>query len=203
MAANTASALPDPNDDPGLILIPDFLHAQESERAYRRLLAEQPWPSGVYTFGGRRFTLPRQQTWHADQGIVYSYSNNLLQTRPWTPLLNFLRQKVETALNAPFNAVLVNLYRDGEDFVGWHADDEREMGQNPLIASLSLGAERLFAYRHKQIAIDGAIALPHGSLVVMPPSFQHQWYHSVPADPSVRQSRINLTFRYVLPPGAK
>jgi alkylated DNA repair dioxygenase AlkB len=181
-----------------LELIEGFYTVAESERLYQRLLQEQNWPDNRYTVAGRQFVLPRLQTWHADPGIVYSYSNNLLQTRPWTPLLSGIRSKVEALLNYRFNSVLVNLYRHGEDYVGWHADNEPELGSQPFIASLTFGAERQFAFRHKKLPEQGHLLLRSGSLLVMQPDFQHHWLHSVPIEKNVTQGRINLTFRKVV-----
>lgn len=172
---------------------------EQSEHLYRRLLSEQNWPDNHYKFAGRQFVLPRLQTWHADPGIVYSYSNNLLQTRPWTPLLTGIKIKVEALLNHRFNSVLVNLYRDGNDYVGWHADNEPELGHQPFIASLTLGAERQFAFRHKKSSKSGHVLLRSGTLLLMRPDFQHHWLHSIPPDKTISQGRINLTFRLVLP----
>lgn len=186
-----------------LELIEAFYSASESERLYQRLLREQNWPDNRYTVAGRQFTLPRLQTWHADPGIVYSYSNNLLQTRPWTPLLYAIRAKIEDLLNYRFNSVLVNLYRNGEDYVGWHADNEPELGDRPFIASLTFGAERQFAFRHKQSFEQGQVLLRSGSLLVMQPDFQHHWLHSIPMQKNVSRERINLTFRKVLAPSGQ
>lgn len=186
-----------------LELIEAFYSASESERLYQRLLREQNWPDNRYTVAGRQFTLPRLQTWHADPGIVYSYSNNLLQTRPWTPLLYAIRAKIEDRLNYRFNSVLVNLYRNGEDYVGWHADNEPELGDRPFIASLTFGAERQFAFRHKQSFEQGQVLLRSGSLLVMQPDFQHHWLHSIPMQKNVSRERINLTFRKVLAPSGQ
>lgn len=185
---------------PELAVIEGFYDEADCRQLLERLLAEQDWPDNRYQVGGRCFELPRQQTWHADPGIRYSYSNNLLVARPWTPLLSELRAAIERRLDAKFNAVLVNLYRDGNDYVGWHSDNEREMGDDPLIASLSLGATRAFAYRHKRSGEQDSTQLTAGTLLVMRPSFQHDWQHSVPPAPEVADPRINLTFRYVLPP---
>lgn len=185
---------------PDLEIIEAFYDAAESGLIYRRLLQEQDWPDNRYSVAGRQFTLPRLQTWHADPGISYSYSNNLLQTRPWTPLLSKIRSKIETALNYSFNSVLVNCYRDGSDYVGWHADNEPELGAHPFIASLTLGASRLFAYRHKKSLEQGQITLNSGTLLIMQPDFQHHWLHSVPHDRNLTEGRINLTFRKVNPP---
>lgn len=102
-------------------------------------------------------------------------------------------------MNFPFNSVLVNLYRSGEDHVGWHADNEPELGEQPFIASLTFGVERQFCYRHKKTSETGRILLRKGTLLIMQPDFQQHWLHSVPIDKNVTQERINLTFRKVIP----
>jgi alkylated DNA repair dioxygenase AlkB len=182
-----------------LEVIEDFYAAADCERIYQRLLREQNWPSNQYIVAGRQFTLPRLQTWHADPGIKYSYSNNLLETRPWTSLLSDMRAKIELCLDFSFNSVLVNLYRDGEDYVGWHADNEPELGEQPFIASLTFGAERLFVFRHKRSFECGQVLLRSGTLLIMHPDFQHHWLHSVPVDKNLMAGRIDLTFRKVTP----
>ncbi|SEG07516.1 alpha-ketoglutarate-dependent dioxygenase AlkB family protein [Marinobacterium lutimaris] len=182
-----------------LDLVTGFYGVQESRALYKQLLEENAWPDNHYEVDGRRFELPRQQTWHADPGIRYSYSNNLLQTRPWTPLLQSIRQRVERAAGARFNSVLVNLYRTGDDYVGWHADDEPELGQAPLIASLTLGASRTFAWQHRDSHEEGRMKLHSGTVLLMRPGFQHHWFHCIPRDPDIREGRINLTFRKVIP----
>jgi len=184
---------------PELELIDGFYDTDESERIYRRLVQEQNWPDNRYIVAGRQFTLPRLQTWHADPGIRYSYSNNLLQTRSWTPLLSGIRSQVESSLNFRFNSVLVNWYRNGDDYVGWHADNEQELGEQPFIASLTFGAERHLQFRHKKSLEQGRILLRNGSLLIMQPDFQHHWLHSVPIDQNLAEGRINLTFRKVIP----
>ena len=183
-----------------LKVIENFYDSAESQAIFAQLLAEQNWPDNRYQVSGRQFTLPRLQTWHADAGIGYSYSNNLLETRPWTPLLSNIRAKIEGFLDFSFNSVLVNLYRDGDDYVGWHADNELELGDRPYIASLSFGAARRLAFRHKQSSQNGSMVLASGSLLIMQPDFQHQWLHSIPVDHSISQGRINLTFRKVIAP---
>jgi alkylated DNA repair dioxygenase AlkB len=182
-----------------LDVIEGFYDAVESERLYQRLLHEQNWPDNRYIVAGRQFVLPRLQTWHADAGIRYSYSNNLLETRLWSPLLLEIRAKVESFLSFSFNSVLVNWYRNGEDYVGWHSDNELELGEQPFIASLTLGVERLFEFRHKKSLETGQLLLRSGTLLIMQPDFQHHWLHSVPIDKNVQQGRINLTFRKVVP----
>jgi alkylated DNA repair dioxygenase AlkB len=183
---------------PELEAIEAFYDAAESERIYRRLLHEQNWPDNRYVVAGRQFILPRLQTWHADPGIRYSYSNNLLETRAWTSLLSGIRAQGESYLKFSFNSVLVNLYRNGDDYVGWHSDNEPELGEQPFIASLTFGEERQFEFRHKKSSENGRLLLRSGTLLIMHPDFQHYWLHSVPIDKSVTEGRINLTFRKVM-----
>ena len=183
---------------PELEAIEAFYDAADSERLYLRLLNEQNWPDNRYVVAGRQFILPRLQTWHADPGIRYSYSNNLLENRAWTSLLSGIRAQVESYLKFSFNSVLVNLYRNGNDYVGWHSDNEPELGEQPFIASLTFGAERQFEFRHKKSSENGRFLLRSGTLLIMHPDFQHYWLHSVPIDTSVNEGRINLTFRKVM-----
>lgn len=185
-----------------LELIENFLDAEDCGRFLDYFLHRHDWPDNRYAFAGRQFVLPRLQTWHADAGIRYSYSNNLLVTRPWTDTLSAIRAKVETRLAYRFNSVLVNLYRNGDDFVGWHADNEPELGESPLIASLSLGAARPLAFRRKSGTEAGQLLLPSGSLLLMRQGFQNHWQHSLPPDTRIVAARINLTFRTVCRPSA-
>ncbi|MDP2200384.1 MAG: alpha-ketoglutarate-dependent dioxygenase AlkB [Methylicorpusculum sp.] len=183
-----------------LELIEDFYDAGECTRLLHYFLKQHAWPDNRYEYGGRRFVLPRLQTWHADAGIRYNYSNNLLVTRPWNVVLSRLRADVETKLKQAFNAVLVNCYRNGEDHVSWHADNEPELGESPCIASLSLGATRVFSCRHNRTLNTERILLAAGSLLVMRPGFQRDWQHSVPTEHGILNPRINLTFRKVIEP---
>lgn len=183
----------------GLEIVEGFYGAAECREIYQCLIQEHEWPDNRYYFAGRQFILPRLQTWHADAGIRYSYSNNLLETRPWTPLLAYIRARVEIFLGYSFNSVLVNYYRDGQDYVAWHADNEPELGKRPLIASLSFGAARSFEIRHKKTAARDSRLLRHGTLLIMPPDFQRDWLHRAPIDPTLNQGRINMTFRKVVP----
>lgn len=183
---------------PDIERIDGFYPPEECRQILQSLQQQHDWPDNRYQYGGREFVLPRLQTWHADAGIRYSYSNNLLQTRPWTPLLQSIRTKVEGFLATSFNAVLVNYYRDGGDHVGWHADDEAELGPQPLIASLSFGAERRFEFKHKHQPDRGHLMLSNGSLLIMQPTFQHHWLHRVPKTEQCDTGRINLTFRRVV-----
>ena len=189
-----------------LSVAPGFYSRDESDWIYRCLLQQQKWPLNFYEVAGRRFELPRLQTWHADDGIVYSYSNNLLRTLPWTDLLLSIRRRVEDFVGHEFNAVLVNYYRNGDDYVGWHSDDEMEMGREPVIASLSLGQARPFQVRPAGSKLSDAVPdtesvlLESGDLLLMEAGFQQLWDHRVPPQTETLEGRINLTFRHVLPP---
>lgn len=156
------------------------------------------WQTDYLAFG-RRFDVPRLQAWYADPGVHYRYANNLLARRDWIEPLDNLRRDVVHATGHGFNAVLVTYYRDGDDHVTWHADDEPELGDAPLIASLSLGATRRLEFKPKDGgAVDG-IAQHDGDLLLMQPAFQHHWLHRVAPEPKVTGPRINLTFRRVQP----
>lgn len=194
LAAEAESAI-----NPYVKYYPGFYSASAADKLLSYFRSKHRWPNNTYVVEGRSFSLPRQQTWHADEGIVYSYSNNLLQTRPWFPVLSDIRRSIQSKLNCRFNSVLVNLYRSGKDYVGWHSDDETELGSDPFIASVSLGATRKFSYKSKEEDKAGYIYLNHGDLLLMEPGFQHHWLHAIPEDPTVTEERINLTFRYVYP----
>lgn len=175
-----------------------FDEAQADQR-FHQLLAETSWNDGYYLAAGRRFALPRLQAWYADPGIDYRYADNLHNSHAWTPTLIALREQIERVSGLSFNAVLLNLYRNGQDAVGWHADDEPDLGPSPAIASLSLGATRSFSVRPRPLGEAQHVPLPSGTLLVMDPPFQQDWEHAVLADPLVIPPRLNLTFRLVRP----
>lgn len=184
------------------LLAATLLHPEaEAQRLFAQLCAETPWNDGGYSAAGRRFRLPRLQCWFSDPGIEYRYAQNLFNSHPWTPALGALRELVEAHTGERFNAVLANLYRDGSDAVGWHADDEDDLGPAPHIASLSLGATRRFHWRPKPGVVGEAdsLALPAGTLLLMRAPFQQDWEHAVLAEPEVAGARLNLTFRLVRP----
>lgn len=165
------------------------------------LITSINWNKDHCVVFGRRFNIPRLQAWYADEGIQYSYSNNLLTNQFWLESLLAIKHDVQQKTAYTFNSVLVTYYRDGNDHVNWHADDEGELGTDPVIASLSLGATRTFRYRHQHTGLSGEILLGNGDLLLMRPAFQMQWEHCVPAEPAIDKPRLNLTFRRVIPPG--
>ncbi|QWT21313.1 alpha-ketoglutarate-dependent dioxygenase AlkB [Bacillus sp. NP157] len=175
------------------------LTAEEADFAFRKLLEQTPWESReIVIFGSRRMQ-PRQMAWYGDTGASYRYSGTRFDPLPWTGLLDTLRRRVETLGKASFNSVLLNLYRDGNDSMGWHSDDEPELGPEPLIASLSLGATRDFLLRSRRDTSAAKVRLPlgHGSLLLMAGQTQRNWQHAINKVARVSGPRINLTFRTV------
>lgn len=146
---------------------------------------------------GRTVPAPRLEAWYGDPGAAYTYSGLAHEPLPWTAELQDLRERVESATATTFNSVLANLYRSGADSNGWHADDEPELGEQPVIASLSLGATRRFLLRHRASGERVELMLEAGSLLVMRGATQQCWQHCVPKQRTVQAPRINLTFRRV------
>ncbi len=185
----------------GIIHRPELpLNKDHFDILFQQLMDTVNWQEDFYTAFGRRFDIPRLQAWYADGGLKYRYADNLLSSQNWIAPLVQLRQLIENLTQTKFNAVLATCYRNGHDNVGWHSDDEKELGSSPLIASLSLGAARRFEFRNKNRNKAGSILLQHGDLILMSPKFQHHWQHQVPAEPQITATRINLTFRQVYSP---
>ncbi|MCF6755290.1 alpha-ketoglutarate-dependent dioxygenase AlkB [Pseudomonas balearica] len=172
---------------------------QEADRWLRELIATLPWSQPSIRLFGRQVKVPREVAWIGDPEARYRYSGLDNQPSPWTPLLAAIRQRLERELGRPFNGVLVNHYRDGQDAMGWHSDDEPELGCDPLVASLSLGATRRFDLRRKgQTRIAHSLELEHGSLLVMGGLTQHHWQHQIARTTRVHAPRVNLTFRQII-----
>ena len=186
---------------PGALLCyrADWLAANEADALLVALMTTIPWERHRLRLFGREIEAPRLSCWIGDPGAAYTYSRVRFEPRPWPPVLAALRARLETVCDARFNSVLANLYRDGRDSMGWHSDDEPELGPEPLIASLSLGGVRRFRLR----ARDGrgaslALELAHGSLLRMAGATQRLYRHDVPKTRAVVAPRINLTFRCIL-----
>ena len=157
------------------------------------------WQQDRIQMYGKNIPLPRLTAWYGDAGKTYTYSGITMTPNPWNEGLLYLKKAVERVCQASFNTVLLNWYRNGEDHMGWHADDEPELGQNPTIASLNFGASRDFVLRRKADPTQKIkIPLTHGSLLIMQGPLQHFWQHAVPKRKKVRQSRFNLTFRQIV-----
>jgi alkylated DNA repair dioxygenase AlkB len=177
----------------------DFFTPDESVRLFELLRAETVWLQEEIMRCGRRIPVPRLTAWYGDPGATYTYSKIVNHPNAWTPTLTEIRSRLEKATGAPFNSVLLNLYRSGNDGVGWHQDNESELGSNPVIASLSLGATRTFQLRHRKNKAIPRIDTPlrDASLVLMRGSSQSDWLHQVPRSAKPVGERINLTFRFI------
>ena len=177
----------------------NFLSEEERLPAFGQLRDLTPWEQHVVRLFGRSHPAPRLSAWYGDPGATYSYSGLKLSPQPWTPLLDQLRQRISTLVSMPFNSALLNYYRHGADGMGWHSDDEPELGRDPCIASLSLGSERRFLMRHKTRSDlpTCQYVLGDGDLFTMRGPTQHHWKHQIPKTRRPVGERINITFRYV------
>jgi alkylated DNA repair dioxygenase AlkB len=156
------------------------------------------WKQDSMKLYGKAILLPRLTAWYGDPGAAYTYSGIKSEPNPWTDGLLHIKSRIEDATGAVFNCVLLNWYRDGKDSLSWHADDEKELGNNPVIASANFGATRDFQLRRNDNP-DQTITIPlkHGTLLVMRDALQEHWKHAVPKRANIRESRFNLTFRYI------
>ena len=180
---------------------PLLFDPKEQSLLMNALQEEIPWKQEHIKLFGKTHPTPRLTAWHGDTHCVYKYSGVVNQPFPWTPSLLTIKTRIESLSNgATFNCVLLNFYRDGSDKMGWHSDDEKELGPNPSIASVSFGATRRFDFKHKTEAnTKFSIHLESGSLLLMQGDMQHHWLHQIPAQKRIQEPRINLTFRYIPP----
>jgi len=170
----------------------------EANHLFEQLHREIAWQQQRIRLYGKVHAVPRLTAWYGDAGRQYAYSGIEMTALPWLPVLHAIRARIEVVAACTFNSVLLNLYRDGADSVSWHADDEPELGRNPVIASVSMGARRSFQLKHKEEpARCRAIVLEHGSLLLMKGATQHHWLHQIPKTTRDPGARINLTFRTV------
>ncbi|QLC74233.1 alpha-ketoglutarate-dependent dioxygenase AlkB [Pseudomonas sp. LPB0260] len=180
---------------------PGWLDAPTADSWLGQLLQETPWQQPQLRLYGRLHPVPRLVAWYGDAEASYRYSGLIHRPLPWTPLLAHIRQRLEAAVGQPLNGALLNYYRDGQDSMGWHSDDEAELGANPLIVSLNLGGTRRFDLRRKGgSGIEHSLELGHGSLLVMAGPTQHYWQHQVAKTRRPSAPRLNLTFRLIRSP---
>ena len=172
----------------------------EASELFDELLTGIAWRQEEVLIFGQRRLVPRLVAWHGDPQAEYSYSGTPHLPSPWTPPLERIRTRISSLTGYDFNGVLLNRYRDGRDGMGWHADDEPELGRDPVIASVSLGASRRFSMRHRRRKDQRHdLVLTHGSLLLMAGPTQHHWLHALPKTAAAAGQRINLTFRRVGP----
>jgi alkylated DNA repair dioxygenase AlkB len=178
---------------------PDFLTTARADALLHRLRDEIVWETHRISLFGKQVDSPRLSCWIGDESASYVYSKTRFEPRPWSQTLDSLRMEIGNAASERFNSVLANLYPDGRDSMGWHSDDEPELGPQPVIASLSLGAERRFLLKHKRAGSKSfALELPHGSLLLMRGDTQMNYRHALPKTTRPIAERVNLTFRRIL-----
>ena len=188
-----------PIPDADISYFHDFIPYDKSIQYLETLLAEVAWQQNEIKLFGKVYNEPRLTAWYGDQGLSYKYSGIQLVLSPWTGLLKELKSKVSLVAKTDFNNALLNFYRDGQDSMGYHQDNEPELGKNPVIASLTLGAERTFQLKHitdKEIKRRD-IPLKSGSLLIMAGSTQHHWKHQIPKTKKPIGPRLNITFRVI------
>lgn len=177
---------------------PNFFSEIEANVLFQQLLTEIPWQQDDITIFGKTYKQPRLTAFFGNEGKPYSYSNITMLPHVWNELLLKIKSKVEKTTGHSFSSVLLNLYRDGKDSNGWHADNEKELGQNPVIASVSFGEQRIFQLKHNTLKDQKQnIVLENGSLLLMKGTTQHYWKHQIPKTSKPIKQRINLTFRTI------
>ena len=174
------------------------LASKEADQYFNSLMQNILWENDVVIIFGKPIVTKRKVAWYGDSDCSYTYSNTTKQALAWTKELSYLKQIVEELAETKFNSCLLNLYHNGNEGIGWHSDDEKSLGKNNTIASLSFGAERNFSFKHKHTKQIVSLVLEHGSLLIMKDATQTNWLHSLPKSKSVTQPRINLTFRTIV-----
>ena len=184
--------------DAEISYFPAFLSKEEADSLFRELYENTPWQQDEITVYGKKHLQPRLTALYGNEGKPYTYSNITMQPHYWTLTLQKIKSLVENISETNFTTVLLNYYRDGSDSNGWHADNEKELGRNPIIASLSLGNERNFQLKHNSdVTQKKNVILENGSLLLMEGTTQHFWKHQVPKTAKPVGPRINLTFRTI------
>ena len=188
-----------------LFFIQNFFEKHEADILLHQLTENIAWQQGEIMMFGKKILEPRLTSWYGDEGKIYTYSGKTQTPNPWIEPLITIKNRIEKtthnlslkeSFGTVFNSVLLNLYRNGTDSMGWHADDEKELGRNPVIASVNFGESRRFLFRKKnEPSQKYELLLTHGSLLIMSGEMQHFWQHSVPKEPQKTRPRINLTFR--------
>ena len=187
----------DNNKYTSLKYFPNWLSYQEADDLLTTSVEEVPWRQDFIHMMGKKIPIPRLQNWYCETGASYTYSRIKLLALDFPSWMEDLRRRVELSTGETFNAILINYYRDGKDSNDWHSDDEKELGAYPVIASVSIGAERVFHLRHKVTKQKLKMNLPHGSLLLMGAGVQEYWQHKLSKTSLQIGPRINLTLRYM------
>ncbi|MNS45106.1 2OG-Fe(II) oxygenase superfamily protein [compost metagenome] len=174
------------------------LKHDEAQHYLEKLLDTIEWKHDEAIIFGKRIITKRKVAWYGDSDYLYTYSNTTKQALPWTKELLELKTLAEEISGTVFNSCLLNLYHDGSEGMAYHSDDEKSLGQNTTIGSMSFGAERKFLFKHKQTKDTITLQLEHGSLLVMKDETQSHWLHRLPPSKKVSKPRVNLTFRTIV-----
>jgi alkylated DNA repair dioxygenase AlkB len=179
---------------------PAFFDTSEADRLLADLTQKISWRQDQIRLFGRWVDQPRLTAWYGDPGCQYTYSGITMEPQEWTPELREVKERIEPVVGTVFNSVLLNYYRSERDSMSWHSDDEKELGENPIIASVNLGATRRFHFKHKSLPEQRvALDLVAGSVLIMAGTTQHFWLHQLPKSARSLGPRINLTFRVIRP----
>lgn len=182
-----------------LMYWPNFFPKELSDSYFETLKTETNWQHDDITIFGKTYKQPRLTALYGKSNQPYRYSNIVMHPEPLTPTLKTIQERVENTSNQKFNTVLINLYRDGNDSNGWHADNEKELGLHPVIASVSFGEARPFHFKHRTIKTQRhKLMLEHGSLLLMQGEMQQHWLHQIAKTKKRIEPRINLTFRSII-----
>lgn len=190
-----------------LLYFEDFIN-QETSKSLKEYFCKKDknenfenikWNQDAIKIYGKEVLIPRLSAYYGDENKIYHYSNLVLIPNKWNKQLLFIKEKLEKTTKDNYNCVLMNWYRSGEDYMNWHADNEKELGRNPIIASINLGATRKFRLRKNDKSEEKIeFLLKNGSLLVMKGTLQHHWQHAVPKEKKIKDDRINLTFRKII-----
>lgn len=181
-----------------ILFYPNFLNKDESDFYFETFLKEIEWKHEEIKLFGKKIFQPRLTAFYGDDDISYAYSGIKMNANSWTQNLNNLKNKINTQFNQSFNSCLMNLYRNEKDSMGWHQDNEKELGDKPFIASLSLGETRKFQLKKIETNEKMELNLDHGSLLIMKNELQNNWKHQIPKEKTLKDIRINITFRKIL-----
>lgn len=185
-------------DNGEYIFIPNFFNKLDSDNFLQSLKENIEWKQESMNMYGKKIDFPRLTAWYGDSDKPYSFSGIKLNPAPWNEILLNIKNKIELESNVKYNSVLLNRYRNGNDSISWHTDAEKELGRNPVIASVNFGATRKFQLRHIHTKEKLEVELTHGSLLIMQGELQHFWQHQVPKTAQNVSERINLTFRTII-----
>jgi alkylated DNA repair dioxygenase AlkB len=196
----SSQAIKHPIGNAELLEYPQIFCRAKADQMLKTLIADIPWQQEHLKIAGKLRAIPRLQCWMGDSMSEYGYSGVRLSPQPWNETVKTIHERVADLSGSTFNSVLINFYRNGQDSVAWHADDEAELGAAPVIASVSLGAERIFELKQKyQVpAKKYKLSLRHASLLIMAGTMQQHWLHQLPKEKALAEARINLTFRNII-----